>query len=54
MDRVATRSKAIDATPCSLYDTAPKISADKYQHLQDLKAFVPVDYHSFYDNLAHL
>lgn len=30
-----------------------KITARKYQDLQDLKINIPVDYHDFYNNIPH-
>lgn len=48
----ATRSTSrIEASP--LYSSRPKIPADKYRQLQELKPLMPVSYHSFYDALAH-
>ena len=37
--------------PQTLYSSSQKIIKEKYQHLQSLKAVVPVDYHPVYDNL---
>ncbi|CAH1989986.1 unnamed protein product [Acanthoscelides obtectus] len=36
-----------------LYRNRIKIKAEKYKHLQSLKATMEVDYHAFYDNLPH-
>lgn len=36
-----------------LYTESLKIKEMKYRHLQDLKEFMPKDFHSFYDNLKH-
>ena len=36
-----------------LYSQSLKLSARKYQHLQELKELIPADYHAFYDSLAH-
>lgn len=30
-----------------------KIKKEKYQHLQELKSSMKIDYHSFFDNLPH-
>ena len=38
----------------SLYTKRLPISAQKYQHLQQLKSVIPQDYHNFFDNLPHL
>ncbi|XP_030754481.1 uncharacterized protein LOC115881209 isoform X2 [Sitophilus oryzae] len=35
----------------SLYSAPLKIKPDKFQHLQELKQFIPEDYRSFYDSL---
>ena len=37
----------------SLHSETLKISGDKFRHLQDLKKFIPSDYHRFYDQLSH-
>lgn len=37
----------------SLYSQTRKIKREKFNHLQQLKSFIPSDYHSFYDNLNH-
>ena len=37
--------------PDSLYTSPLKIKEQKYQHLQSLKAVIPIEYHAFYDNL---
>lgn len=37
--------------PTPLYSGPIKIRKDKYLHLQSLKSVIPIDYHSFYDNL---
>ena len=39
--------------PKMLHNLALKISADKYNHLQDLKAVIPSEHHAFYDSLLH-
>ena len=36
-----------------LYSQPLKLSARKFQHLQELKELMPADYHAFYDSLAH-
>lgn len=36
-----------------LYETSLSIDGGKYKHLQELKATIPKDYHSFYDNLKY-
>lgn len=36
-----------------LYENAIKIKADKFNHLQSLKNYIPQDYHPFYDQLPH-
>ncbi|KAK6177541.1 hypothetical protein SNE40_015624 [Patella caerulea] len=35
------------------YNNPPPIKKSKYDHLQQLKAVIPIDYHSFYDHLPH-
>ena len=37
----------------NLYSAPLKIKDTKFQHLQQLKAVIPKDYHSFYDTLDH-
>lgn len=37
-----------------LHTARLSIQASKFKHLQELKAVIPEDYHSFYDNLPHL
>ena len=37
----------------SLYTERLQISAQKYQHLQQLKSVIQQDYHNIYDNLPH-
>ena len=39
--------------PSPLYTTSRPIKEIKYQHLQQLKAVIPTDYHRFYDELRH-
>ena len=39
--------------PMALYISPLKISSIKWQHLQILKATIPKDCHSFYDNLEY-
>ena len=52
--RCPTRSMGVAAIVLRpLYESALKMSADKYKHLQDLKASISFEYHSFYDNLPH-
>lgn len=36
-----------------LFETQPKISEDKFKHLQELKKSLKQDYHSFHDSLPH-
>lgn len=36
-----------------LYNEQIEIKPEKYQHLQELKATLKMDYHAFYDDLAH-
>ncbi|KAK6168332.1 hypothetical protein SNE40_020889 [Patella caerulea] len=36
-----------------LYPEPLPIKTSKYRHLQELKSVIPVDYHGFYDGLAH-
>lgn len=37
----------------SLYNESQKIKPQKFQHLQELKAVIPKEFHSFYDNLNY-
>ncbi|CAC5412573.1 unnamed protein product [Mytilus coruscus] len=37
----------------NLHNSSLSIKASKYKHLQELKSFVPRDFHAFYDNLPH-
>ena len=39
--------------PTCLFTDARPIAESKWKHLQELKAVVPRDYHTFYDNLRH-
>ena len=39
--------------PTRLYKEKRKISGEKFSHLQQLKAIMPKDYHSFYDQLLY-
>lgn len=36
-----------------LYKDRLKIKRSKFNHLQEMKCVLPVDYHSFYDNVPH-
>ena len=36
-----------------LHEAAPKITAKKYKHLQELKAMIPQRYQTYYDDLPH-
>lgn len=36
-----------------LYQERLKIKREKYEHLQQLKQSIEVDYHSYFDNLPH-
>ncbi|KAK6182966.1 hypothetical protein SNE40_010529 [Patella caerulea] len=51
------RSKQRDPEPTdetqTLHLTAIPLKKKKFDHLQDLKPFIPKDYHDFYDNLPH-
>lgn len=37
----------------NLYNESQKINPKKFQHLQELKAVIPKEFHNFYDNLKH-
>lgn len=39
--------------PKRLYHQSLKITENKYRHLQQLKAVIPRDHHTFYDELSH-
>ena len=47
------RKKASDeeGTVTRLYENKIPLERTKFQHLQQLKAVIPKDYHSFYDGL---
>lgn len=49
------RKKSISSTitPGQLYAKRIEISKKKWDHLQDLKQFLPKDCHYFYDNLPY-
>ena len=47
------KSALVQAQPTQLYLERRKIQESKYKHLQELKAVLPRDYHSFYDGLPH-
>lgn len=36
-----------------MYQEQRKIKLQKWQHLQQLKSVIPIDCHSFYDNLKY-
>lgn len=36
-----------------LFSTAPRISSEKFNHLQEMKSHLPSEHHSFYDSLPH-
>ncbi|KAK6167866.1 hypothetical protein SNE40_021797 [Patella caerulea] len=42
-----------DIQPNRLHDHPIPIKTTKFSHLQDIKAVIPTDYHSFYDALPH-
>lgn len=37
----------------AMYSEKRKIKKQKWQHLQALKSVIPIDCHSYYDNLAY-
>ena len=39
--------------PDNFFRQPPKLKKDKYTHLQQMKALIPVEYHPFYDTLTH-
>ncbi|CAG9772061.1 unnamed protein product [Ceutorhynchus assimilis] len=45
------QNNQVDITVPSLYSEPLKIKPDKFQHLQDLKMFIPEDFRPFYDSL---
>jgi hypothetical protein len=47
------RNTAKHYVPKNLYTKPVNISADKFKSLQELKACIPKEYHTFYDNLSH-
>lgn len=49
---VLTRAH-LQPLPPPLYSAPLKISKDKHNHLQELKALMPLEYHAFYDSLLH-
>lgn len=42
-----------DTNPGQLYEEKIPLSKKKWEHLQDLKKFLPKDCHYFYDELPH-
>lgn len=50
---VRGNSTKIIGEPQALYPTQRKLAAAKYAHLQELKAVIPKDLHTFYDSLPH-
>lgn len=47
------RRRQVETGPKQLHGSSLKIKQSKFKHLQELKPFIPRDYHSFYDNLPH-
>lgn len=46
-----TERQFVDREPNQLHNQRIKISKKKWQHLQDLKPFIPADCHNFYDSI---
>ncbi|XP_049318931.1 uncharacterized protein LOC125780591 isoform X1 [Astyanax mexicanus] len=47
------RKRNSDTTVLPLYTSSLRIKALKYKHLQELKNFIPKDFHGFYDSLNY-
>ena len=44
----------VTTTTTQLYSEPPKIKLSKFKDLQELKAVIPRDYQTFYDNLLQM
>ena len=52
LEKRSTRNKTVvNATITPLYKLPRPIKKSKYDHLLEIKSLIPVDYHTFYDNL---
>lgn len=51
--RTNIAQQQLPAVPRKLFEQPIKISKQKYDHLQELKKVIEIDYHPFYDSLPH-